>query len=84
MPNNHEINVIFGKANFGANFNVANKEAGKAVTFTFDTSQIIQKIHNVGDTNGDYIDDILVAVSDRAYLIYGGNYLKEKTNYSID
>lgn len=66
LPNNHEINIIFGKATFETNVNVPSAPAGSALTITFADTQIINKIHNTGDVNGDKIDDLLVGFSDRA------------------
>jgi hypothetical protein len=45
---------------------VPSASAGSALTITFADTQIINKIHNTGDVNGDKIDDLLVGFSDRA------------------
>lgn len=70
LPNNHEMNIIFGRKSFsGTGIYVPSAAAGSATTIQFADTQIIQKIHNTGDVNGDKIDDLIVAHSDRAYLI---------------
>lgn len=73
LPNNHEVNIIFGTDAFTANLNVPNAPAGAACTLTFGQAQIVNKIHKVGDVNGDKVDDLIIAFADRAYLVYGGN-----------
>lgn len=53
MSNNNLINIIFGDKDFTAELNILYTFEGSATTISFETSQIIQRINNVGDVNGD-------------------------------
>jgi len=68
-PNNHEINIIFGSKSFTKSVIVVSAVKGVATTITFDKTNTVQMVRNVGDTTGNKIDDLVVSLYKFSYLI---------------
>jgi len=72
--------VVFGKASFGANINLANLNGANGFTLTgiFDADLTGASVSGAGDVNGDGFEDVIIGApnagydySGAAYVVYG-------------
>jgi hypothetical protein len=69
--------VVFGKANFGANINLANLNGSNGFTLTgvFEADLTGASVSAAGDVNGDGFEDIIVGAPNGGYDYSGAAYV---------